>query len=405
MFRRYLAFVALPLLALAAPPLHANTPDNDTIRIGVTGPFTGGSAQVGESMRNGIRLAAAEINQIGGINGKRIELIERDDEAKNDVGGKIAQEMTRQKVVASIGIVNLGVGLASIDLYQQAKIPLIIAASTGPVLTKKFAPPAASENYIFRVSPTLNLEAKVLVAHLKKHNYADIAIIADSTPYGDAGLAALRQECKQAQISIDYEGRFNIGDQDMNEQVKQGKNSPARAVIGWGIGPEMVALAKSKQQAGWHVPLLGGWSFSMRTFLEGAAGAGDGVLTTSTFIQDAGSVGKNAFLIAYQHAFKTDSIPSPMGAAQGYDGMHLLARAISQAGSQDGSKIRLALENLRTRYEGAISNYNRPFSAQDHDAMTQNMILMGKVDGGRVVYANRNDEKRSAMGLRKEKVE
>ena len=109
--------------------------DNTPIKIGVSGPFTGGSSPMGESMRNGIRLAADEINQIGGIGGRKIELIERDDEAKNDVGAKIAQDFTQQKVVAAIGIVNTGVGLASIDAYQKAKIPLLIAVSTGTSLT------------------------------------------------------------------------------------------------------------------------------------------------------------------------------------------------------------------------------------------------------------------------------
>ena len=122
-----------------------------TIKIGLSGPFTGGSSPMGESMRTGVRLAVEEINGIGGIHGKTIELIERDDQANNETGARIAEELTRLKVVATIGVVNTGVGLASIDYYQKAKIPLMIAVSTGTVLTRKFAPPAAPENYIFRV--------------------------------------------------------------------------------------------------------------------------------------------------------------------------------------------------------------------------------------------------------------
>ena len=139
-----------------------------TVRIGLTGPFTGGSSPMGESMRNGVRLAVDEINSAGGIQGIPIELIERDDTADEKVGAKIAEELTRSKVVATIGVVNTGVGLASIDHYQRARIPLIVAVSTGPMLTRKFAPPAAAANYIFRVSPTLDLEARVLAADLKK---------------------------------------------------------------------------------------------------------------------------------------------------------------------------------------------------------------------------------------------
>ena len=152
------------------------------IRIGLSGPFTGGSSPMGESMRNGVRLAVEEINSSGGINGLPIELIERDDTANNETGGKIADELTRLKVVATIGIVNTGVGLASIDYYQKAKIPLVVAVSTGPALTRKFSPPAQKVNFIFRVSPTLDLEAKVLAADLKRRSLIRIALMADTTP-------------------------------------------------------------------------------------------------------------------------------------------------------------------------------------------------------------------------------
>ncbi|MFM7760912.1 MAG: ABC transporter substrate-binding protein [Burkholderiaceae bacterium] len=146
----------------------ATQTDHQSIRIGLSGPLSGGSSPMGESMRNGIRLAVQEINAIGGIHGRTIELIERDDQANNELGAKIANELTRMKVAASIGIVNTGVGLASIDIYQQARIPLMIAVSTGPVLTRRYAPPAAPANYVFRVSPTLDLEARMLAADLKK---------------------------------------------------------------------------------------------------------------------------------------------------------------------------------------------------------------------------------------------
>jgi len=123
-----------------------------TVRIGLSGPFTGGSSPMGESMRNGVRLAVDEINSAGGIQGVPIELIERDDNANEKVGAQIAEELTRSKVVATIGVVNTGVGLASIDHYQQARIPLVVAVSTGPMLTRKFAPLSSSQLYFSRIA-------------------------------------------------------------------------------------------------------------------------------------------------------------------------------------------------------------------------------------------------------------
>ncbi|CAN5178301.1 ABC transporter substrate-binding protein [soil metagenome] len=365
----------------------------ETLKIGVSGPFSGGSSPMGESMRNGIRIAVEEINSVGGVAGRKIELIERDDEAKPAVGARIAEEFIQRKVVAAIGIVNTGVGLASIDAYQNAKIPLLIAVSTGTVLTKKYAPPAAPENYIFRVAPTLDLEAKTLSADIKRRKLERVAILADGTPYDAAGLKAFREQSSLAGLDLVAEDRFNVGDQDMTTQIANAKSKGAQALVIWGIGPEMAVIAKNKLALGWKAPMLGSWTFSMANFVEGAGRAGEGALMPQTFIQEAGSVSRNAFLLSYMRGYNTAFIPSPMSAAQGYDGMHLLFSALRQANSTDGRKIKEALENLRYRYQGAITNYNKPFSPADHDAITENMLLMARVSGGRIDYAYAEDAK------------
>lgn len=115
------AFVAAALMSLALTSQAA-----DPIKIGVSGPYTGGSAPMGVSMRDGVKLAVAEINAAGGVLGRQIQLVERDDEAKNERGVQIAQELiNKEKVVATVGFINTGVALASQRFYQEAKIPVI----------------------------------------------------------------------------------------------------------------------------------------------------------------------------------------------------------------------------------------------------------------------------------------
>lgn len=367
------------------------------IRIGLSGPFSGGSSPMGESMRNGIRLAVQEINAIGGIHGRAIELIERDDQANNELGAKIATELTRMKVSASIGIVNTGVGLASIDIYQQARIPLMIAVSTGPVLTRRYAPPASPANFIFRVSPTLDLEARMLAADLKKRGISKVALLADDTPYGDSGANAFAEAARQSAIELVTTQRFKIGDTDMSRPLKNARTAGAQAVVGWGIGPELAQVAHGMMSMAWRVPLMGSWTLSMRNFIDAAGSAGEGALLPQTFIQDAGSAAKNSFLLAYRRQFNTDMIPSPMSAAQGYDGMHLLALALRQSKTLDGDAIRRALENLESRYQGVVTSYEKPFTAQDHEAISANMMVIARVSSGRVDYAYREDQQRSAL--------
>ncbi len=367
------------------------------VRIGLSGPFTGGSAAMGESLRNGVRLAVDEINATGGIHGRAIELIERDDRADNDTGAQIANELVAQKVLATIGIVNTGVGLASISTYQQARIPLMVAVSTGPALTRKYAPPAAPANYIFRVSPTLDLEAAIIAADLRRHRLQRVALLADLTPYGDSGVAAFSESARQAGLELLAVQRFRVGDTDMSAALKRSQLAGAQAVVGWGIGPELAGIARGMRSARLKVPLYGSWTLSMRSFIDAAGAAGEGALMPQTFIQEAGAAAKNSFLLAYARTYRTAQIPSPMSAAQGYDGMHLLALALRQARTLDGDSLRKALEDLQVRYQGAVTSYDKPFSAQDHDAITANMMLIGRVADGHVDYAYREDQQRSAL--------
>ena len=88
----------------------------------------------------GVRPAAEEINKSGGLLGLPLLLVERDDEAKNERGVQIAEELiNKEKVVATVGYINTGVALASQRFYQDAKIPVMNNVATGSVITKQFA--------------------------------------------------------------------------------------------------------------------------------------------------------------------------------------------------------------------------------------------------------------------------
>ena len=106
----------------AAPPVPT------TLKIGVIGPFTGASADFGIPMLNGIEQAVDEINAVGGYLGRKLEIVRKDDQASPDVGVKLSQELVADKVVATIGFCNTGVAAKSLEVYQNAKMPLIIHA-------------------------------------------------------------------------------------------------------------------------------------------------------------------------------------------------------------------------------------------------------------------------------------
>jgi branched-chain amino acid transport system substrate-binding protein len=361
----------------------------EAIRIGVSGPFTGGSAPMGVSMRDGVRLAAAEINAKGGVLGRKIELVERDDEAAPERGVKVAQELiNKEKVVATVGYINTGVALASQRLYQQAKIPVMNNVATGSVVTKQFE--TQPQNFIFRNSANDSIQSEMIVQEaVDRRKFKKVAILADSTNYGQLGRQDLEKALEKRGIKAVTEEKYNINDVDMTAQLLKAKQAGAEIVLTYGIGPELAQIANGMEKIGWHVPIVGSWTLAMANFIDNAGKNGEGTRMPQTFIQDADTPKRKAFIDAYIKAYNPQGgrMPSAVSAAQGYDSVYLLAAAIKQAGSTDGTKIATALENLNEKLEGVVTTYNKPYSHTDHEAINFENTKFGEVRGGRVVLA------------------
>ncbi len=392
-------FAGIAFLALASAPLQAQ----ESIKVGVFCPFTGGSADMGVSARNGIRLAIEEINSMaGGVAGRKIELVERDDQGNPDVAKKVVEELLlKDKVVAALGVCNTGVGLATIEQFQNARVPLIVPVATGTPPTKKFAAPAAPENWIFRVSPRDEIQAPFIVADALKRGFRKFALFADTTGYGEAGKNDVEKALAANNLKPVSVQRFAVGVKDLAEQVKEAKTAGADVVISYTVGPEAAVLAKAVRSAKWDVQILGSWPLSWRNFIDAAGPAAEGSLVAVSFVQQASFQRRNAFITAYQQKFNTPIIPAPMAAAQGYDAAMLLFYALHQAQSLEPAKIKAALENLNRTVAGVITTYEHPFSAADHDAITTNMLVLGVVRKGQVDYAYKEDAQKGFMVQRK----
>ena len=388
-------------IALAAAMLTAGlTFAAEDIKIGVSGPFTGGSSSMGVSMRDGVRLAIDEINKKGGVLGSKLVAVERDDEAKNERGVQIAQELiNKEKVVATVGFINTGVALASQRFYEEAKIPVMNNVATGSILTKQFLPPEFPDNYVFRNSAQDGIQAPMIVEEaIVRRKFTKVAILADSTNYGQLGKDDLTKALAYKNITPVAVEKFNIKDVDMTPQLLKAKEAGAEVILTYGIGPELAQIANGMTKLGWKVPMIGSWTLSMASFVDNAGAGGEGARMPETFIQDPNTQKRKAFIDAYLKEFKpkNNRIDSPVSAAQAYDSVFLLAAAIKQAGSTDGKQIKDALENLKDKVEGVVTVYNKPFNKDDHEAITPNIPVIGEVKGGRVVYAYEEDQKKGS---------
>jgi len=392
---RYAKTLTAVTLASAASLTGAVEP----IKIGVTGPFTGGSSSMGVSMRDGVRLAAEEINKGGGVLGRPLLLIERDDEAKNERGVQIAQEMiNKDRVAATVGFINTGVALASQRFYQDARIPVINNVATGSQITHQFD--NQPQNYVFRNSAHDRIQAPMIVEEaVVARRFKKLAILADSTNYGQLGREDLEKALAAMGLKAVAVEKFNIKDVDMTAQLLKAKEAGAEAILTYGIGPELAQIANGMTKLGWKVPMIGSWTLSMANYIDNAGPGGEGARMPQTFIQEPTTAKRRAFIDNYLRTFKpkNNRIDSPVSAAQGYDSIYLLAAAIRQAGATDGPKVLAALESLNEPVEGVVTTYMRPFSKANHEAITAGIAVMGEVKGQRVVYAYDTDFKKASQ--------
>ena len=393
----------LVTFGLSAPALAA-----DSLKLAITGPFSGGSAPMGVSMRDGAKLAINEINSKGGITvGKaklKIEVIERDDEAKNERGALIAQELASMPDISGvIGSVKTGVVMAGDRHLEEKGITKIITPAAGSASMTQWVG-KAQDLPIFRFAAHDGIQASMVVEEAIKRNFKKVAIFHDATNYGVSGRDDLLKEIKNQgdKLKVVATEKFNIGDKDMTAQLIRARSGGAEAILIWAIGPELAAVANGRAKIGMKAPLIGGWTLSMSNFIDNAGKNGNGALMPQTFIEDPITPKAKSFIEAYHKTYGVTRIPSAVSAAQGYDAVYLFAAAVKQAGSADTKKIKAALEDLKEPVEGVITTWRHPYSKWDsqnvetHEAFRREQTVMGMVQDGKVVFAHDSDRQRLA---------
>ena len=374
----------------------------DPIRIGFICPFSGSSQDFGGSARLGAELAVKEINEVGGYLGRPIELLARDDQANPDVGRRVAEELVlKDKVDFTVGFCNTGVALKSLDFFEAQQHLLLIPVATGSVLTAKTP---AADSFVFRLSARDTLQAAILVEELvDKRKVTKIALLADSTGYGEGGTQDVQKFLLDKGLKPVYVARFDLKVTSLVDEVRAAKAAGAEALIGYTVGPQFGLLAKARVEAGFTGPLLGAWPLSFRSAIDKAGSAIEGAVMTQTIVQDISNERRSSFIVRLKHHANGQPVGSLMSAAQSYDAVHLLLRVLFQTkGDMSGPALKAALENLERPYPGVITTHDKPFSSSDHDAFTRNMVWLGVWRKGEIQFYYPEDAKRASIIRRKQ---
>jgi branched-chain amino acid transport system substrate-binding protein len=362
----------------------------DPIKVGEIAALSGASAQSGEAITRGLSVAIDEINAKGGLlGGRQVELVQRDDESSPPKGIIAARELIfKEGVTAVFGGIDTPVSMAMVPVFnKEARIYMGVWAA-GTAITRNGANP----NYAFRVSAVdVLVDIKLLKYAQEKYGSKKAGLMLINNPWGESnekGLTAASQA--NPAIAIAGVAKFENNDVDMVPQLARLKDAGADSIILVVNAPPGAQMMKSRERMGWTVPVISHWGISGGRFpeLAGPTAGEAHFVQTYSFFGKQGPVGERvlaALKKKYPQIKEPEDIFAPVGTADAYDAMHLLALGIEQAGSTDADAIRTALENLKAPYEGLIKTYSRPFTPDNHDALTPDDYIMVHYEGDKVV--------------------
>jgi branched-chain amino acid transport system substrate-binding protein len=380
--RGLLAGVALALTL--AGPLAATA---DTVKIGLIASLSGPSAKSGEAITRGMTIAIEEINASGGLLGKQVELLRRDDEANPGKGLTAARELIqREKVAVLFGGLQTPVSLAIVPFVNQVKVPFMGPWAAGTPITKNGADP----NYVFRVSAVDEMVDVALVERaVTVHGAKKPGMILINNPWGESNEKGLKAAL--AAKGMTYAGIEKIegSDVDVVPQLTRLKGAGADTLFMVGnVGPS-AQVVKSLTRMGWNVPVVSHWGPAGGRFSELAGPRASEVEMIQTFTFSGNDSPRAAAMMAalkkrFPEIKSNADVTPAVGIANAYDAMHLTALAIKNAGSLDGPKIREGFYAI-DRYEGLIKTYEKPFTPSQQDALGPSDYLFTRFVDGEIV--------------------
>lgn len=374
LFALAVGVAALPFATVAqtsAPP----------IKIGWLVALTGPNSSPGIGFDRGMKYAVEEINQGGGIKGRKLEVITRDTQGDPTKAVNAALElMNRERVDFMVGPTNSGEGLATTPLIARNKIPSMVYGVVDTLIDPEKYP------YTFRILPSNKQWTDA--AHnyiLKNLNAKKVALIGDATGYGTATVNLSEQELKRLGATISYKALIEANQSDVNSDIQKAKESGAEVVLVWSDSAALNArLINARADAKWKAPIVGHPALG--------SGAIKPLLTAPDNWNAVYNIGykQTSFDKAGKLPEETSKFLASVVAkkvrvddttlwwiAAGYDAVQLIRRGYEGSGSTKPEDVKKALESLKG-FSGAYGRYT--YTAANHNGYDVNDIVMNRAD-------------------------
>ncbi|MEP6571060.1 MAG: ABC transporter substrate-binding protein [Gemmatimonadota bacterium] len=319
--RRLLRLSTVPLFFASFLSSCGNT--DGPILIGLTGPFTD---PVGAPMKRAAELAAAEINASGGIKGRQLRLIERDDHADPDTAVSVAADLEQQRVVAVVGNVFSGTTLAAAPVYNRAREPVlqISPSSSSPDVT-------SAGDYTFRVCPSDLAHGAALARWARQQlSLSRGAVLYLNDEYGRGIRRTFVEEFTKLGGQL-VESDPYLGDTPVVGPYfdRLAKRQNAQFVLVAGNRGEAEEALRQARSRGLKMPFLGGDGLEG---IEAAGALAEGTYVSAAYLYNLDTPKNRAFVSAY-HARYPDAATPNQPAAATYDAIYLLRGVIERVGA------------------------------------------------------------------------
>ena len=345
------------------------------IKLGSIFSYTGPAAFLGDRMKRSVELFVEEANKKGGLNGRRIELTLYDAGSESTKAVLAAKRLIEQDgVEAIVGDGNRSdIGLALVPSVQRAEVPLMSVSGATALVE-----PVKERAWVFK-STVNDVEVVArLLDFFKKRGIKDVAMLNDTGAFGVSARDQLKAQAPAAGVNVIYE-EFGPGDNDLTTQLTRIRSSNAKAIVCWTVTPAGVVFLKNAQQLGLKQMLVHGFGFVADRYMQLAGDAAEGLMLTSLKFPVAEQLPDGdpikATILDYKARYRARyGEETDVYGGQAWDGIGMVAQAITRANSSERGKIRAGLEEHVREYKGVGGVFT--FTPQRHWGLAKSDVVM-----------------------------
>jgi branched-chain amino acid transport system substrate-binding protein len=372
------------LAACAAMFVAGAASAQDTIRIGVTQPLTGAFAASGNYVTQGAKIAEEEINKAGGVLGKKIQLIVEDNKSNPTEAVATAEKLINSdKVPVLMGAWSSTLTLAVMPKLEEYKVPMLVETSSSGKITTSGNP------YIFRISPTSEMEAKAFSPLFKTLGIKKAAFLATNNDFGLGASKEFSQAAKESGVDVVATETMDPKATDFSAQLAKIKASGADTMfVTTAVEQATLILKQAKEQQLAARIITTGGSVSPDQLIAQAGDAANGsyhlVFFTPWFPEAVKNpdVAKKFVALWNEKKYNVGGLTEGF---RGWDGLHVIVEAIKAAGKAEPEAIAKAMWGVKVKGINGDIAFIKQGPAGKESAQNVPSVYLVKIEGGKVV--------------------